>query len=259
MHYFNEVALLITVYNRSSSLERLLVSLKALDIHFGEIVVSDDFSNEFHLSKMKSFQELFGFKLIQAEINKGLANNINKGQNAISKEFVIYIQEDFVPEEIFADTLAQSLAILKKDDGIDTIRFYSYFPYPNTKPYNSQFDEMVFEHNFLKWNHLKFYMYSDHPHIKRRSFVDKFGKYKEGIQSDEAEFEMCLSYIKNSGRGLLVKEFSKVFDQKNNIDEPSTIGRKLWRQKQTSSVQILRRIFLIFRYIKNNIQLSLKK
>ncbi len=41
---FEDIALLITVYNRSSSLSRLLDAFHNLGIHFGEIIVSDDCS-----------------------------------------------------------------------------------------------------------------------------------------------------------------------------------------------------------------------
>ena len=47
---FPAVTLLITHYNRSNSLERLLNAFKALDVIFGDIIVSDDSSKEVHIN-----------------------------------------------------------------------------------------------------------------------------------------------------------------------------------------------------------------
>ena len=46
---FPGVTLLVTVYNRSRSLDRLLDAFKQLNCHFGDIVVSDDGSKPEHL------------------------------------------------------------------------------------------------------------------------------------------------------------------------------------------------------------------
>jgi len=258
MATYDQVSLLITVYNRSLSLERLLKSLSEQDIVFGEIIVSDDCSKYDHVQKMKELQKVYNFNLILSEKNRGLSNNINKGQDAVTKPYTLYIQEDFVPKFSFNEKLAESIIVMENTPSIDTIRFYAYFPYPYTKSFNNSFDEMIFNPSILKWNHLKFYMYSDHPHLRRSNFCQKFGHYQEGIHSDKAEFEMCLSYIANKGRGLLVKDFSEVFDQKNSPDEPSTIGRKTWKEKNSFAIEILRKGFLIYRFIKNTYQLRKK-
>lgn len=256
---FSEISLLITVYNRSSSLERLLNAFSELKVQLGEIIVSDDFSSDYHYTKMLEIQKRFDFQLIRPARNGGLANNINKGQRAVSRPYTLYVQEDFIPKPKFIETMTAALKIMKEDLPVDTIRFYSYFPYPYTQPYDHLFDEMVFKGSLLNWNHLKFYVYSDHPHLRRTSFNDKFGEYTEGIQSDKAEFEMCLSYIKNKGRGLLLKDFNSVFDQKNDPDEPSTIGRQSWREGNSIPLQTLRKVFLIYRFLKNHLQLSKKR
>lgn len=259
MAKYNQVSLLITVYNRSLSLERLLKSFSDLNISFGEIIVSDDCSKEEHLTKMKELQTYFNFKLLLANENRGLSNNINKGQAAVTKPFTLYIQEDFVPKDMFEDKFSEALSVMESINSIDTIRFYAYFSYPYTEQFNQSFDEMIFHPSVIKWDHLKFYMYSDHPHLRRSNFCEKFGPYQEGIHSDKAEFEMCLSYIMNRGRGLLVKNFSLIFDQRNSPDEPSTIGREPWKEKKSIPIAILRHIFLVYRFMKNTYQLANKK
>ncbi|MBE9602493.1 glycosyltransferase [Pedobacter sp. MC2016-24] len=255
---FSEISLLITVYNRSSSLERLLKSFADLGIKFGEIVVSDDGSSAFHLSKMDSFISSYGIMLIKTEHNRGLGNNLNKGQAAVTKPFTLYVQEDFIPKKAASINIDKALKILKSDQSIDTIRFYSYFPYPYTNQYNSDFKQMIFKSSISYWNHLKFYMYSDHPHLRRSNFNEKFGKYPEGIPPDKTEFEMCLSYIKKKGKGLIINDYNETFDQKNNSDEPSTIGRKSWKEKDNVLIKFMRSGFLVYRFLKNSVQLRLK-
>src|SRR5581483_2813921 len=94
---FPGVTLLITVYNRSRSLERLLAAFKQLHCRFDDIVVSDDGSSPEHISRIKALQSVYPFRLITAPKNGGLGQNINKGQDAISTPYTLYVQEDFVP------------------------------------------------------------------------------------------------------------------------------------------------------------------
>jgi len=86
---FKGITLLVTHYNRSRSLERLLNSFKSLQCVFEDIVVSDDGSKPEHLDYLKSLQSTLSFRLITTEKNKGLGNNINKGQDAIRTPYTL--------------------------------------------------------------------------------------------------------------------------------------------------------------------------
>src|SRR5690349_1030002 len=100
-YHFPEVSLLVTHYNRSRSLERLLKRYKELNCVFGEIIVSDDGSKPEHLDYINSLKSNYTFTLVTTEKNKGLGNNINKGQDAVTKPFTLYVQEDFDPTAAF--------------------------------------------------------------------------------------------------------------------------------------------------------------
>ncbi len=54
---FPNVTLLITHYNRSGSLERLLNAFEKLNCSFENIVVSDDGSKAFHIEKNSFFKK----------------------------------------------------------------------------------------------------------------------------------------------------------------------------------------------------------
>jgi glycosyltransferase involved in cell wall biosynthesis len=244
---FNDVTLLITHYNRSSSLERLLKGFQSLGMAFAEIIVSDDCSKEPHISHLRSMTAELNFTLITAPVNKGLANNLNKGQMAVKTPFVLYVQEDFIPMDIFPAHFADAMEIIKDEAELDIIRFYAYGPYPYLQPFKKGFSRMIYKPWFLDKN--KIYNYSDHPHLRRITFFDRFGKYTEGIKSDKTEYEMCLSFIQNKGQGLFYDEFDTLFKQENSLAEPSTVTRSNWRQSDNPFLASVR---LLYRQIKYN-------
>jgi len=244
---FDNVSLLITHYNRSTSLERLLKTFKELDIHFKEIIVSDDSSQPVHLDHIKSLHSDYEFTLVSTPVNKGLGNNINKGQLAVKTPFTLYVQEDFIPLPDFYPHFKDALEIMDVEPDLDIIRFYAYSPYPYMKPYGKGFSEMVYKPYFGDKN--KVYVYSDHPHLRRNTFFERFGQYREGLKVDRTEYSMCVAFIKNKGRGLFYNAFSTLFLQANSSEEPSTVKRSDWRQSGNPLIAFVR---LLYRQVKYN-------
>ncbi|HTN45747.1 MAG TPA: glycosyltransferase [Flavipsychrobacter sp.] len=245
--FFKEVSLLVTHYNRSKSLERLLMAFRSLHISFEEIVVSDDGSKPEHLEVLQSYVTKYGIRLVTTPTNKGLGNNLNKGQDAIKTPYTLYVQEDFDPYPLFAEKMELALKLLKKEDTLDMIRFYAYFKYPYLKPVEGGFSEMKF--SILYPGYKKFYQYSDHPHLRRTSFFEKFGRYTEGTKGDVTEFNMMMSFLRHRGKGLFYEDFKGLFNQLNTSDEPSTMKRDYWRESRNPLVSIAR---LGYRHFKLN-------
>jgi glycosyltransferase involved in cell wall biosynthesis len=254
MPNFPAVTLLITHYNRSKSLERLLNAFKELDVVFGSIIVSDDCSQETHINTVKQLQTQYNFKLVTASINRGLGNNLNKGQDSVDTPYTLYVQEDFTPTAKFIPNFIEAYRLMEKSTAIDIARFYAYYPYPYLKPYTGGFAEMLYKPWFTDTS--KIYVYSDHPHLRRSSFFKKFGRYKENIKSDRTEYLMCISFIQNKGKGIFHNEFNDLFIQENTNDEPSTVTRVNWRQSNNLLTKITRNIF---RQIKYNFDIHLGK
>jgi glycosyltransferase involved in cell wall biosynthesis len=244
---FPEVTLLITHYNRSSSLARLLGTFEGLGTHFGEIVVSDDGSRPEHQQRLQDLQQEFGFRLIATETNRGLGNNLNKGQDAVKTEYTLYIQEDFIPNPVFVPTLAEALHRMKKDSTLDMARFYAYFKYPYLKPVGDGFGEMQFR--IVYPGYKKFYMYSDHPHLRRSTFFEKFGRYREDLKGDMPEYWMMISFLKNKGKAIYYEGYRDLLIQSNNSAEPSTIKRNFLRESNNVLVATVRHFY---RHIKMN-------
>jgi glycosyltransferase involved in cell wall biosynthesis len=248
MMIFPDISLLVTHYNRTASLERLLQSFTTIGIGFGEIIVSDDGSKPEHLYRLKDLKEKFDFNLVSTPINKGLGNNINKGQKAVKKTLTLYVQEDFIPCDDFANYLSQAEEIMNIKSEIDIIRFYAYFKYPYLKPYKNGFNQMVFKLWYPGYK--KFYMYSDHPHLRRSNFLDKFGDYTEGVKGDVTEYNMMMSFLKNKGRGMFHDNYRAIFNQENSLTEPSTMKRNFWRESNNPMISLLRHFY---RHLKFNV------
>lgn len=251
-----DVTLLVTHYNRSGSLDRLLKAFKDLDWEFGEIIVSDDCSKPFHLDKLYELKNRYNFKLIKSPINKGLGNNLNKGQDAVTKKYTLYIQEDFVPKRAFRAHFNDALKMMEQDGCWDLVTFYSYEPYPYLNPYKHGFSEKIFHSSPLYINNLKFYLYGDHPHLRKSDFFSKFGRYREDLNGDQTEIEMSLSFIKNKGRSLFYDDLYALLDQVNSTTEPSTATfRKSWRQSNVPGILLIRWFYLKYKFLKMSIKL----
>jgi glycosyltransferase involved in cell wall biosynthesis len=255
---FPNVSLLITHFNRPDSLRRLLEKFSMLSCHFGEIIVSDDCSKADNLSKLIKLRDEFGFTLVTSPVNKGLGNNLNKGQDRVSKPYTLYIQEDFIPKADFVSHFSDALNLMDKYDEMDIARFYGYVVYP----YSTKFEKGFRTMDFKMWypGYLKFYVYSDHPHLRRSNFFNKFGRYKEGVNADVTEYSMCLSFIKNGGHGFFYPKISDLFDQVNDAEEPSTANfRKNWKLSSNIAVRLLRQIYLQYKTCKYHKDLLLFK
>lgn len=246
-YFFKDVTLLITHYNRSHSLEQLLQSFVSLNCRFEDIVVSDDGSRSEHLDYLAFLQKQFGFQLITTPKNKGLGNNINKGQDAVKTRLTLYIQEDFTPTGIFPERFAEAVNLISQKQEIDIVRFYAYFEYPYLKNPHQGFYEIAFK--LWKPGYQKFYVYSDHPHLRRSSFFEKFGRYIEGQKGDVTEYSMMMSFLKNKGKALFYKDYQGLFIQKNSESEPSTMKRNVWRESDNFFMSQLRHLY---RHLKFN-------
>ncbi|SDJ57118.1 Glycosyltransferase involved in cell wall bisynthesis [Pedobacter sp. ok626] len=238
---FEKVTLLITHYNRSKSLERLLLTFSKGGCAFEEIIVSDDGSKAEHLDYIRQLQDRFAFTLLTTPKNRGLGNNINKGQDAVKTEYTLYVQEDFIPLEGFCANFENGLKIIESDLDVDSVRFYSYINYPKLKPFKYGFSEMIFDPWSLNLD--KITMYSDHPHLRRSNFFEKFGRYSEIKSSDQTEYDMMISFLKKKNKAYFFADYKAIFEPINSSDEPSMVARNYWRNTDNFFVAIARRIY----------------
>lgn len=259
--HFSEISLLITHFNRSRSLERLLSKIREHGISFQEIIVSDGGSDEKHLAYTQELQLQYGFTLLTSPENKGLGNSINVGQDAAKTPYILYIQEDFVPKKNIIPVLKDGLQIMEEESKWDLVRFYA-FPWarhPYLKPYKKGFAEMKFY--LAPWysNHTKFFSYSDHPHLKRKSFPEKFGRYYETLSGDVTEMKMCRSFIRNNGNGLYYENDSELFEHDNPEEEPGQVRETQLKHQNLRNIPVLRWVYLKYRMLRDTVLLLQNK
>lgn len=228
---FEKVTLLITHYNRSRSLERLLGAFSDLGCSFEEIVVSDDGSKAEHIDYINGLKPKYDFRLVTVPKNRGLGNNINKGQDAVKTEYTLYVQEDFVPLKDFPANFRNGFKIIEEDPSVDIVRFYSYINYPKLIPFRDGFSRMIFDP--LSLNIDKITMYSDHPHLRRSSFLNKFGRYPEMKNPEKTEYDMMVSFIKKKGKAYFFDDYKLLLEPINSSAEPSTMERNYWRNNDS--------------------------
>lgn len=236
---------MVTHYNRSQSLARLLRMVYDLGLEFGEIIVSDDGSRPEHIEKMQSLQRERDFTLLTVPKNMGMGHNFNKGQDAVKTEYTLFIEEDFVLNPKFVPALSKALSILEENPEMDIARFYAYFRYPYLQPIGDGFAEM----QFSPWSagYRKFYMYSDHPHLRRSNFFQKFGRFREDTRPDKTEYLMMMSFLHKKGKGIFFEKYRDLLVQSNSAEEPSTISREFWRQTDNFFIKAVRDLYRHFK------------
>src|SRR5690606_26652844 len=101
-------------------------------------------------------------------------------------------------------------------------------------------------------NYHKIYRYADTPHLRRSTFFEKFGRYREGLPGDRTEYRMCISFIQNNGSGLFYNDCRSLFVHENSLEEPSTMVRVNWKQSNSFFVRVLRNLY---RQIKYNVDI----
>lgn len=248
-YFFKDVTLLITHYNRSRSLERLLAALSKLQCAFEDTVVSDDASRPEEMQEVKRLQEIYKFRLVTTPVNKGYGNCINKGEDAITTPYTLYLQEDFVPFDIFPEHFKSALQFLNEDQSLDYVRFWALGEmHLDLKPYGKGFSEMIYKVSNLY--HFKFYQFTDTPNIRRNNFRKKFGRYREGIHGDKTDYYMAISFLHNKGKGLFFDAYDTLFAH-DDIEEGSRIrSLKNWRQSEHITIRFLRFFFLRYKWLK---------
>jgi hypothetical protein len=147
---------------------------------------------------------------------------------------------------------------MKEDGYWDLISFYAYEKYPYSKSYKLGFSERVFQAAPWYTNNLKFYVYSDHPHLRKSSFLNDIGRYVENKNVDVTEMQMCLLFIKRGGRALMYDDHYSLLEQANSKAEPSTAAHRTSWLSASSNPTIFRALkwlYAKYKFLKLNLQL----
>lgn len=187
----SELSVLFITYNRSDMLEKSFQAIKACrDLKGVKVLVSDDFSKPEHIDRMQRM----GFdKVVLAQRNGGLGRNNNKGLRAVDTDFCLMVQDDCML--VNPDAITRSVEVLKADPTIGMVRLHGEAElFPLTKRVANGVEYWVCDHTGPEYAALKaqagkrLRIYSDQPHVRRRSFHEKVvGYYIEGTPMEESE------------------------------------------------------------------------
>lgn len=153
-----------------------------------ELILSDDGSDAATLAAVAHLP--FDRKIMSDRV-EGLGANQNKGVRASRGDFILSLQDDCLITGP-PDWLSRSIRVLLRNPDI---HFLSLLPRPElpTKEVRSTSDGevMVVGPQAKIQGQSRLYPYSDQPHIKRASFHQIAGDYREGVPMHVMEIEYC--------------------------------------------------------------------
>ncbi len=199
----NLISILITHFNRIESLEKCLKAFEKIDFsNFKiEIVVSDDGS------EIKIQEQLKALKidtLVLSERNEGLASNLNKGINACKGNYILYCQEDFLPQVELSSYMPQIVETL--DSGkAEMIRLQANYVFPKLLPLSEEI-KLIPKFSWKNYYYNTF-QYSDNPFITTRSFFDKYGYFLENTCGAYGENEYAIRIMNSNAKIAIVNKY----------------------------------------------------
>jgi hypothetical protein len=186
-----DISVLFITYNRADLLEITFSTLRERADFGGmsvEFIVSDDASDEPHLSRIKA---LPFDKHALSPINRGLADNCNKGIAQTAGQYILQIQDDC--EFVGLPTLIRTaVQILHQDPEVGLVQLTHQTPdvaheirqLPDGTMYRAFDNDGVRQRKETAAR-----PYSDQPHLKRRAFHNAIGPYLENVSMVDMELE----------------------------------------------------------------------
>ncbi len=179
-----------------------------------ELILADDGSPADVTERMR---KLSFHKYIFSDENRGLGHNQNKGVRAATGDYILQLQDDWLchgPD----DFIERCLDVFQELPSVGYIRLWEKpdfsVPYDlhllkngvkvrvynDSSPLNS-----ISEH--------RDYVYSDRPHIKRRSYHDNLGLYREDLKMNKMEIEFCQRFERqNAIKGAWIEGYGDIFE-----------------------------------------------
>ncbi len=131
-------------------------------------------------------------KYVLSRDNKGLGANNNNALLAASGDYILMMQDDWLPTELADGAVARAMAILRHDPQVGMIRFYpgaiDYYPLETRRLEGSNY--YVCDHGAPSYDKRQ-HVYSDTPHLRRAALnaPDVLGLYLEGAPMEDTEEE----------------------------------------------------------------------
>lgn len=200
-----------------------------------ELIVVDDGSSSEIQNKIRTLH--FDKYLLSPE-NRGLGFNQNQGVDASTGKYLFNLQDDWklLTE---SDFLQKAVDLLERDERIDLIRFWG--GEDNIKQFGKIRTEEQFHpyriikgDNSLNSEEAAFYVYSDRPHIKRKTVHEEIGLYTtEKIPVLKVELDFCKRFEASRFQAAVMDGYEDLFvhtgieDSFNEEQQKENLRRKL--------------------------------
>lgn len=178
-----------------AALESLRLRLKTSDCVLHYVIGAEGLDAPYQNDVRKLCSE-YGATLVVNNGPPNLGRNLNNLHSNTSSPWVLYVQDDFVLMEDF--DLDYDVAVMKQHKGIDMIR-YEWRKISRSNLKQAKEDATIW---YLSPSEPRFY--SDNPHLRRRSWMDRTGLY---ITTDNAACENGMnSKAKSLRMGVFLKK-----------------------------------------------------
>ena len=181
------ISVVLIAYKRVDRLRRTVESFRRVTRYPRlEYILSDDGSPPEIQAQMR---EIPFDQYLMSPRNRGLGHNQNKGVRAARGEFIFHLQDDWVCKSP-PDFLEAALELFDERPDVVMIRFDEEprrLPH-ETHALRSGRTARIYVNG--RCTELGEYGYTDRPHIKRRSFHEQIGWYREGVPMTRMEAEI---------------------------------------------------------------------
>jgi GT2 family glycosyltransferase len=224
------ISIILVSYERLALLEQTLTTLLQSTTYPRsklEIILCDDGSSPAVQSRAR---ELPCDEFLLDERNRGIGANTNKGIRAANAEFILQLQDDWscVGPSDFLDA---SLELFAERPDVGLIRLREPFegPFDLWKTQSGRSAHIY--QNRPKWRATAGeYVYTDTPHIKRRTFHEVVGLYCEGKPMHVTELEFCRRFEAQSDIKVASIEGYRCFAHTGDAESFNPLHRpRKWR------------------------------
>ncbi|MCU1236367.1 MAG: glycosyl transferase family 2, partial [Candidatus Solibacter sp.] len=146
---------------------------------------------------------------LMASENRGMGNNTNKGIRAAAGAYILQLQDDWEcggPP----DFIEGALDLFHDRSDVAFIRLREPFAGPHeTYTLGSGREAQIYTQRTEWRSTAGEYVYSDTPHIKRRTLHDSVGRYLEGKPMNQVEMDFCRRFEKqNAAKAAFIDGYS---------------------------------------------------
>lgn len=168
-----------------------------------ELVLSDDCSNEFTRAVYK---ELPFDRVAVAAKNQGLGANQNRGVRSATADYLLMIQDDWMAVGP-SNYLRRAVSVLEANQNANVVNFICVDSVPIERREKICDEQIIWLGTKLSavgdLEQLTDQPYTDQPHLKRRSFHDRFGFYDESLAVHRLELGFARQLVKSEASGFV--------------------------------------------------------